>query len=161
MILGVYGIFSFADARSAAQRLSLAHEDLNEVKQKLADIELLSAAPSVAAVGTEPPGATNDRIDAALASAGMPPSAKLSLVSLDEKQIDRTQYKEQKTIIRLIPSTLPKIVKFCDALQVADTGSVVSDLRLTSPLNKGNTASQELWEATLTLTQTIYSPKSK
>ena len=64
-ILGIYAIFSVLDARSAAQRLSLAHEDLSEVKQKLAEIELLSAAPSIAALETEPPGALNDRIDAA------------------------------------------------------------------------------------------------
>ena len=91
----------------------------------------------------------------------MPPSGKLSQDPLEPRQIDRTQYKELKTIIKLAPSTLPKIVTFCDALRDEDTGSVVSDLKLTPPTNTGNSAGQEVWEATLTLTQTIYSPKSE
>ena len=91
----------------------------------------------------------------------MPPSGKLSQDPLEPKQIDRTQYKELKTIIKLAPSTLTKIVKFCDALRDEDTGSVVSQLKLAVPSGSVNNAKQEAWDATLTLTQTIYSPKSE
>lgn len=160
-VMGVYAFFSVLDARSASVRLSTVHGELNEVKKKLREIESLSAAPSVAALESEPPGALNDRIDTALKKAGLPPSGKLSQDPLEPRQIDRTQYKELKTIIKLAPATLPKIVTFCDALRDEDTGSVVSDLSLSPPTNSGNNARQELWGATLTLTQTIYSPKSE
>tara|TARA_R110002049_G_scaffold4601_5_gene32728 strand:+ start:1016441 stop:1016983 length:543 start_codon:yes stop_codon:yes gene_type:complete len=160
-ILGIYAVFSVLDARSAAQRLALAHQDLSEVKQKLNEIKMLSAAPSIAALETEPPGAITLRIDSALEQAGLPVSTKLSQDPPIAQRITGTQYESQNTVINLAPTTLPKIVAFCEALRDAETGSVVSDLNLTIPRNSSGGGGPETWKATLTLTQTIYSPKSQ
>ena len=161
-ILAIYAIFSIRDASSADKRLRLAHEDLNEVRQKLQEIDQLSTAPSIAALNTETPGAINERIDLARSKAQLPETAVIRQEKAgDPQRIDKTDYSQRKVPITLQALPLAKIVRFCEALRDEDTGSVVSDLKLTVPRTSGGGAKQEFWDATLILTQTIYSPKSQ
>ena len=158
-IMGLYAIFSVLDARAAAQRLELAQQDLAEVKDKLAQIKLLSAAPSVAAFEDESPGAILARVEAALEETAT--TKKGSTPLGQPTQIQGTQYKSRKSEIVLNPATISDIVNFCDALVRDDSSSVVSFMQLTPPRNAAGSGGRELWNATLTLTQTIYSPKSE
>ena len=160
-ILGIYAFVSFTGARSAADRLSQVQDDLQELERKLSEIERLSEAPKIAALETEEPGAIINRITDAIEKAGLPKDSVLNQPTLDPTPIQGTDFSERKTTIKLEKSSLAKIVRFCDALRDEQTGSVVTQLSLTSPKSGRNNAGGEDWEVNLTLTQTIYSPKSR
>lgn len=168
-VLATYAVISILSAREARQRLSQAQDNLTETRVKLREIAQLQKAPRVASLNLESPGDISKRIDAALQAAG------LTTELLDQnpdapQQVQKTDYQIRATSIDLAPSTLSQILKFCDALQDPETGSVVRDLTLTPPQNPGNTSNsgagrranqggQEKWEAQMTLTQMIFSPK--
>ena len=160
-MLGLYALLSVRGARAAAERLQLARQDQREIQRLLDEIQQLSLAPRIAADDAEAPGAIGDRIEAARALTRLPENAVSDQNPLAPSRVDRTDFEQRKVVITLNPAPLAKIAIFCDALRDEDTGSVVSDLKLTVPSNSKSRASQEEWRATLTLTQTIYSPKSQ
>ena len=161
LILGVYAVFSVLDTRSAQARLSEARIDLAEVVEKLDDIDRLKQAPKVAALELESPEEITNRIAKALSAAGLPASSLSEERPLDPQRIQRTDFQLRSTTIKLTPTGLPQIIKFCDALHDEDSGAVVRDITLTDPQNGAISGTQEKWEAQLTLTQMIFSPTSR
>ena len=141
--------------------LAEARADLGEVQQMLADIERLKYAPKVAALQLESPAEITNRIALALRAAGLSKSNLLKEEPLDPQRIQRTDFDLRTTTIDLTPTTLPKIIKFCDALRDEETGTIVRDITLTEPQSGENGGNQENWEAELVLTQMIFSPKSR
>jgi len=160
-ILGFYALLSVRRARAAAERLQLARQEQMEMQRLLDEIQQLSLAPRIAADDAEAPGAIGERIEAARVLARLPENAISDQNPLTPTRIERTDFEQRKVVVTLNPAPLASIATFCDALRDEDTGSVVSDLKLTIPSNSKSQANQEAWRATLILTQTIYSPKSQ
>ncbi|MGB7325363.1 MAG: hypothetical protein WBD31_10870 [Rubripirellula sp.] len=161
LILGVYSVFGLLDARSAADRLAQARGDLDEVKTKISQIDRLKDGPRVAALELQSPAEISNRIEAARQSAGLNQAALLREQPTDPQRIGRSDFEMRMTTIGLAPSTMVQILKFCDALRDEKSGTMVRDLRLSVPRNQGDSGAVEKWDAEMTLTQMIFSPKSK
>ena len=174
----VFAVTKWFDVNSLESSLAQARADGREVDEKLAVISKLNSAPLVASLRLDSPAQITNRIAAALAKSKITPSSLLNEQPLDPQRLDRSDFEIRSTIIELKPNPLPKILAFCDALREADSGTLVSGLVLSDPgmssgaaagnrqsrSNRGNQANQaddEVWKAELTLTQVIYSPKSK
>lgn len=160
-LLGVYAILGVVDANSAQQRLDAVREDLGEVREKLRDIERWQQAPKVAALKLESPSEIANRVAEARKSAGLSQSALLREEPTDPQRIPRTDFEIRTTTIELAPTPLPILLRFCEALQDEETGSMVRDIRLSTPNNSAGRAGKEAWGAELTLTQIIFSPTSR
>lgn len=160
-VLSIYALYAVVDAKTAAARLDQAHVDLDEFVSKLAEIDRLKRAPRVAALHLEAPAEITNRIASAREAAGLPQSSLLREQPLDPQRIQRSDFELRSTTIELAPATLPQILQFCDALRDEETGSVVRDITLSEPQNGANGGAQEKWAAELTLTQMIFSPKSR
>jgi type II secretory pathway pseudopilin PulG len=161
VILAVYAVISINDASSAQARLDAARGDLGEMKQKLDEMQRLKQAPKVAALQLESPAEITNRVAAARRAADLPQASLLKEEPLDPQRIQRTDFEIRSTVIDLAPAELPKIIKFCEALRDQETGTVVRDMKLSEPQNGVDGGDQEKWEAALTLTQMIFSPKSR
>ena len=160
-ILSVYALFSLGDVSSATNRLREASEDLAETKLKLSAIDRLSNAPRIASLDLESPAEISRRISAALRQAGLPSSTVMDTTPGQPQRIGQSDFKLRATAIKLAPITLQAFISFCDALHDEETGSVIRDITLSEPSNRLGGATQEKWEIQMTLTQMIFSPKSK
>ena len=160
-ILGVYALLSYFDAQSARDRLDAAQVDVTETSTKLREIARLKQAPQVAALNVESSGDISKRVAAARTAAGLPNSIVMSEKPGEPTRIRRTNFRIRSTVIELQPVTVPQLIEFCDALHDGETGSLVRDITLSSPRNDTSGGGQEKWSVQLTLTQTIFSPKSK
>ena len=84
---------------------------------------------------------------------------------MEPQRIGRTDFLQRSTTIKLAPSTMVAILKFCEALRDEQTGTIVRDLRLTQPEARQRAqqrgGEQEKWGVEMTLTQMIFSPKNK
>lgn len=161
VLLSMYAVLSASGARTAADQLAQAEADLAEVSTKLARIQRLQRAPSVAALEIESPSEIANRVEAARQSARLPQSALLKEQPLAPVRIDRSDFELRATRIELAAATLPQIVAFCEALRDESTGTVVRDIMLDEPQNASAAVGGEKWEAQLVLTQMIFSPKSR
>jgi hypothetical protein len=160
VILAIYAVISVMGAASATQRLSQTRADLRELSQKLNEIKQLQTAPKVAALHLESPAEIANRIAKALESAGLSESTLMKEEPSDPQRVQRTDFEVRATSIELAPATLPQILRFCEALQDPETGTVVRDIVLNAPRNEEQGVKQETWESQMVLTQMIFSPKS-
>lgn len=161
VVLGAYALFGMLDARSGQARLTDARRDAAEMRSMLSDITRLRTAPKVAALQLQSPAEITNRIAAARQAAGLPESSLLKEEPLAPQRIQRSDFQLQSTTIELAPATLPQILKFCEALRDEETGTLVRDIILNEPTAQANSTNQEKWEASLVLTQMIFSPKSR
>ncbi|TWU58428.1 hypothetical protein Poly51_12060 [Rubripirellula tenax] len=159
-ILGIYSMLAVLDAGAAGDRLRGAQADLDEMTTKIAQIDRLKDAPRVAALSLESPSEITNRISDAREAAGLPQSSLMREQPTDPQRIGRSDFELRVTTIQLAPSTLPQILKFCEALRDEQTGTLVRDLRLSLPQNSASRGNQEVWEAEMALTQMIFSPKA-
>ncbi|TWT52717.1 hypothetical protein Pla22_03430 [Rubripirellula amarantea] len=163
-ILAFYAMLSVGASRRAAQRLATAQSDLVETKEKLRDVERLKTAPKVAALQLEAPAEITNRISAAREVAGLPQSSLLRQEPQEPQRIGRSDFEQRSTTITLSALTMKQIIEFCDALRDEQTGTIVRDLTLSNAQtrqSKQNNGGPEKWEAEMTLTQMIFSPKSQ
>lgn len=163
-ILGLYAFLSFRSAGSAAKRLAEAQNDLNETTIKLGDVRRLRTAPKVAALQLEAPSEITNRISAAREAAGIPQSSLLSQQPQEPQRVGRSDFEQRSTTIKLSSLSMQQILAFCDALRDEQTGTIVRDLTLASPQSRQAAqfaGGSESWEAEMTLTQMIFSPKSQ
>jgi hypothetical protein len=156
--LGVYAASSVLSARSAASRLDRDRDDLVELRQKLSEIESVSADPRVAALELEAADRIVNRIDAALLKAGLKDTLLANQTPFEPQRIGQSNFKIRRVEIELNAATVLEIAAFCDALKDESTGSVVRDLQLFAPTRTG---SRETWNSQMILTQIIFSPKSE
>ena len=161
LVLAAYAVFGIWDVAAANQRLTAAEEDFAEVKAKLSQMEQWKDAPRVAALEIESPSQITNRISAARQAAGLPQSSLMREQPSAPQRIGRTDFELRSTTIELSASTLTQILKFCDSLRDEQSGTLVRDLRLSTPQGGAGSGSGELWGAEMTLTQTIFSPKAK
>jgi hypothetical protein len=89
---------------------------------------------------------------------------KGSAISSDKKVSDiplqlspkGNNYKERRTEIKMVELSMPQIIQFCQQLEDPEKGLTVRDLDLKA--SKPTTSSpSDLWDATITLSQLIYS----
>ena len=125
--------------------------------QRIAEIQSVADAPRVAALDIESPDEIVIRINAAVQQARLPRDPVVSQTTSEPQRIGRSDFSSRTVEIKLKSATVEQIVAFCDALKDESTGSVVRDLTLYNPKSSGN---RETWESQMTLTQTIFSPKS-
>ena len=156
--LGLYAASSVVSAWSASSRLDRDRDDLEELRQKLSEIESVSADPRVAALELEAADRIVNRIDAALLKAGLKDTVLANQTPFEPQRIGQTDFKLRRVEIKLNAATVSEIAAFCDALKDESTGSVVRDLQLFSPEQTG---SGETWNSQMILTQIIFSPKSE
>ena len=161
LMIGAYAAISLRSASSAAARLAQASRDLDEVSEKLNEIARLQQSPKVAALQLESPAEITNRIAAALKVADLSESYLMKEQPSDPQRLQRTDFELRATVIELAPQTLPKILRFCEALRDPETGTLVRDLTLSIPQNAANSGNEEKWGAQLVLTQLIFSPKSR
>ena len=161
LLLTMYAVMAISDAFSARRRLESARADLAEIRSKLDDIERWQQAPKVAALKLESPAEIANRVAAARKTAGLAQAALLREEPTDPQRIPRTDFEMRTTTIELAPTPLPVLLRFCQALQDEETGSLVRDIRLTTPSGSENQSEEEVWGAELTLTQIIFSPTSR
>lgn len=160
-ILAVYALVSVWDVGTATERLAAAEDDFAELQTKLAQMEQWKDAPRVAALEIESPSQITNRISAAREAAVLPQSSLMREQPSAPQRIGRTDFELRSTTIQLSASTLSQIMAFCDALRDEQSGTLVRDLRLSIPQNDASSAGGEVWEAEMTLTQTIFSPNAK
>ena len=169
-MLALYAFFSYRSAGTQAKQLQRARVELGETQSKLGEIRKLQSTPKVAALMLEAPAEIVNRISKARQAAGLPQSSLRSQQPQAPQRIGRTDFQERITTIKLAPATMEKIIRFCEALQDDQTGTIIRDLKLASPQfgeNAGvsktgipTTNVSEKWEAELILTQMIFSPTS-
>lgn len=172
-VLAAYAAVGVFDVRSASRRLEQARADLDETREKLAEIREASARPKVASLQAEQPAEITNRIDHARRSAGLPESAMIRVLPGSPQRIGRSDFELRATEIELASATLPKLVRFIEALSDEETGSKVRDVRIGLPesmrrrTGNGTPDRQkaqgevERWKTEMTLTQMIFSPTSR
>ncbi|WP_182866115.1 hypothetical protein [Stieleria mannarensis] len=158
ILVGLFAASSVLSTWAAAERLELDRRDLNELRQKLGEMEQVADAPRVAALELEEPNQILDRINAALQQAELSTNLLANQTPSEPQRIGQTDFKLRRVEIKLNAATVEQIVSFCDALKDESTGSLVRDLQLFDPRQSG---SRETWNSQLTLTQIIFSPKSE
>ena len=168
LIVGVvYVADRFASLKQSESRLVAAKAELNELQSKLADLSRLQAAPQIAALKADAPDEIINRIEAAGRAANLSNESLISQTPQQPKRIGRTDFQQRLTTVKLAGVSLVKLAAFCDAAADRSTGTVVRDLILRTPDGPATARSDatggpvELWDAELTLTQTIFSPKSE
>ena len=161
VVLAVYAIFAVLDARSAQSRLASMRGDSAELRGMLSDIQRLRTAPKVAALRMQSPAEIANRVASAMQSAGLPESSLMKEEPLAPQRIQRSDFELRSTTIDLAPATLAQIMALCEALRDPETGTMVRDVTLREPNSGANGAGKEKWEASLVLTQMIFSPKSR
>ena len=159
-ILGLYALISFRGTQSQMASLERAREELGETQSKIEEIHNLQSAPKIAALTFEAPAEIVNRIALARKAAGLPQSSLISQQPQSPQRIGRSDFQERVTVIKLAPTSMEKIIRFCEALQDDQTGTVIRDLKLSSPKAGQDKVGMEEWEAELILTQMIFSPTS-
>jgi hypothetical protein len=125
------------------------------------EIKQFQHAPKVAALQLESPAEITNRIDDAMQAAGLSESSLMKEDPSDPQRIQRTDFEIRSTVIDLAPSTLPEILRFCEALRDPETGTMVRDISLSTPRSEEDSEEEERWETQLVLTQMIFSPTSR
>lgn len=160
-VMAAYACFAVLDARSAQTRLTRAKQDSAELSGMLSDIERLRTAPKVAALQMQSPAEIANRVASAMETAGLPQSSLMKEEPMAPQRIQRSDFELRSTTIDLAPATLSQILQLCEALRDPDTGTMVRDITLREPNSGAKGGNQEKWEASLVLTQMIFSPKSR
>ncbi|MEO1524016.1 MAG: hypothetical protein AAFX06_01205 [Planctomycetota bacterium] len=155
--LGFNAFLSVSQVRSQSKELAREREDLSLMVSRIDEIRAVENAPRVAALDIESPDEIVNRINEAVRKARLPRDPVASQTTSEPQRIERSDFSSRSVEIKLKAATVEQIVAFCDALKDESTGSVVRDLTLYNPQSSG---SRETWESQMTLTQTIFSPKS-
>ncbi len=171
VLLGCFALFFCYRYFASARRRAMATQaDAAELQELSRDIVAAATKPRIASLEVEPAGRISQRVDAALSTAGIPPSKLLSIDPQVPSRLGRTAYRLRLTQIELQELTMKQITRFIAALRDPESGMVVRDFDLSprtsdsanfeSAADDGNPASGEFWDARLTLTQMIFSPIS-
>lgn len=141
-----------------------AVEELEEARRDLANLRRLEVQPRVASLEeeTESPSDIAERILNAFRQAGLPETTRydspVSASNTVSDQFRDSDYVERETLINIYELRLPQIVQFAQFLEEPEKGLTVRDVTLTA--GTSTAPGNETWNANLTLTQLIFSPKS-
>lgn len=155
--LGINAVLSVTQVLEDAKRLKQDRDSLRLMVKQIDEIRAVADAPRVAALDIESPDEIVNRVNAAVEQASLPRDPVTSQTTSEPQRVGKSDFSSRAVEIKLKAATVQQIVAFCDALKDESTGSVVRDLMLFNPKRSGN---RETWESQMTLTQTIFSPKS-
>ena len=157
VLLGLIALNQVGAAWQAAARLQADNADLKLLRGQLSEIRDLSDAPTIAALQVESPELIPNRIDQALARAGLTSRVFAGHTPAEPRRMGTTDFVQRSVDISLNGCTVAQIAAFAQSLRADADGTVVRDLQLHSPSQRGN---RELWDCELVLTQVVFSPKS-
>lgn len=140
-----------------------AQGDLAECARMVGDIERLNRQPRVASLDVESPQQTIERVAEAQRLAALPADSLLSVSPAAPIRREATDFQQRNTELVLQNVELEKLANFVSVLEDNDDGLFLRDVALTPSISTAADASKssEQWSARLTLTQLIYSPKSR
>lgn len=164
--LSLLGVWWWAAATaSSARRVALrAADDVTELQRMSRAILGAASRPRVASLDAEPPDRIASRVERAMTAAGVAFTSLASVQPQAATRVNQTAYLIRPTLISLENVTMRQTIEFCLALENQEEGLVVRDLNVSSRVARTITrarpsdASGERWDATLTLTQMIFSP---
>ena len=141
----------------ASQRVVAdASEELSKNTLLIAEIKRLQFKPRIASLEQETITGIPERIEQAMQFAGITSDKFVQNIPGGAAPKGNTNYKERLTEIKLKELTMPQIVQFCQQLEAPEKGLTVRDLDLRASIPVvGSDA--DLWEATIQLSQLIYS----
>lgn len=158
-VLMVAAMISWQAAVASSRRLADVRSELDEVRQMTGQIQRLKTAPRIASLALESP----DEISVRVTSAFKEIAGKgVTLQRVDPQEpvrIGKSDYELRATGIELENVLLADLARFISALRRTGQGSEVRDIVLTEP--RSARGSSETWQARLTLTQVIFSPKRR
>ncbi|MEM6689192.1 MAG: hypothetical protein AAF664_07185, partial [Planctomycetota bacterium] len=157
--------------RSAENSLQNVVDQTDEIRKTLRRIEGLRDRPTVVASSASSPDEMIQLIESARVAAGWQPGNIISQQPQVPRRIDRSDYLQRATELRIRSVSLASLMNFCSGLIADDPNSSVGkrvSRILVRPTNESqigvkpsNVSGGESWDVDLTLTQTIYSPKSQ
>ncbi len=151
--------FAVSVWRTSAREYELAAQDLPQCAHMIREMHALANQPRIASLALESPQEILERVAEAQAAADMPPESLISVAPSVPTRIASSDYQQRSTSLVLQSLPLAKLATFIRALDANQDGMLVRDLSLT-PADTDASVATELWNARLTLTQLIYSPKS-
>lgn len=157
VLLALITLNQVGAAWQAAAGLQADHSDLTLLRGQLTEIRELSDAPTIAALQVESPELIPNRIDQALARAGLTSRAFAGHTPAEPRRMGMSEFVLRTVDISLNGCTVAQIAAFAQAMREDADGTVVRDLQLHSPSQQGR---RELWDCELVLTQVVFSPKS-
>lgn len=143
-------------------RASLEKEgqSLAECQGIAEQLNQLATRPKLASVDSSANQSGANQINAAIQKAGIDSISLRSVSPSPTVRLGTSDYQQRETTVSFTNVSLTQIVLFEQGLN-AGLGITLSDLTLSIPEEANATAAEaELWDARLTLTQIIYSPKS-
>ncbi len=147
--------------RESRERLREAQRRLAECRRLSNQIRRLESMPTFAAVGADSQSSIARRIERALEDSHLSEEAVLRIQPPAQPyRLGESPYQVYPTRIELKGVTLVQVVDFAYALNDAENGLTVTDLRLWAP--RGETPmGRETWSVEVTLTQLAFSPKNR
>ncbi len=151
--------WSVSEYRSKARQIEQEMASLQECHELATKIATWNLRPTVATLDVTSPQKLTQQITSCVRTATIPKSSLLSISPGEPSQISGRDYRQRITAVRLGGVTLANLAKLQQAFDAGE-GLYIRDVRLTvADSNASNDA--ERWDALLTLTQLIYSPKSQ
>lgn len=151
--------WSVFEYRSKVRQIDQEMASLDECRELATKISTWNRRPTVATLDVTSPEKLTQQITSCIRTAAIPKSSLLSISPGETSQISGSDYRQRITAVRLRSVTLAGLADLQQALD-AGNGLYLRDVRLTvADSNASNDA--ERWDALLTLTQLIYSPKSQ
>jgi hypothetical protein len=151
----------------AFQQYFISRNALEEERRSLSEcrtiaqqLKQLATRPRLASVESATSESGAKQINVAIANAGIASTSVRSVSPSPAMRLGGSDYQQRETTVNLANVSLMQIVVFEQGLN-AGLGVTLSKLALSIPENASSVSTQtELWDASLTLTQIIYSPKS-
>ena len=163
ILLGTSLLFSVTAIQqyfSTRTQLEDERQNLVECRSIAEQLGTLATRPKLASIESSASDTGATRINAAIRDAGIASTSLRAVSPSPTIRLGATDYQQRETTIDFAKVTLMQIVLFEQSLD-AGLGLTLSESTLSVPedTSLGSTV-EELWDARLTLTQIIYSPKS-
>ncbi|MDZ4853057.1 MAG: hypothetical protein SGI77_27530 [Pirellulaceae bacterium] len=161
VLLLALDIWSVRRMAASNDSLEMAVDDFVVSQRMAKEIQQLKFRPKIAALEVKTASGINELVKNALLASGLGNDAITQEQAIDLPTADgkNSNYKERETNLKFDTISMRQLVLFCQHLEDPSSGLTVRDLDLKAVLG-GSSNQEELWEATVTLTQLIFSPTS-
>jgi hypothetical protein len=151
---------SYLRMRSSRLSAADAARSVQLCRELVVRIEQLQVGPRRAGLQSRSETELSRKIESAAKAAGLPRNYIVRIDPGEPRRVADSDYKDQSTDVELRPVTLKQLVAFLDAI-TSDTGIQVNFVWLTAPTPETPTThATEPWNAQMTLTNLIFTPKS-
>jgi hypothetical protein len=156
---GWFSLDHYQQRREAFERLS---SEVQQASHLARQIELLRLKPDRAASQSRSEQSLAEAIEKATASAGLAREQIARIEPQQPRRAGESDYLEHGTVLQLDGVPLPQLASMLTALRSGEGLQQlrVSTLRLAAPFQTAQSQDAEVWNAELTLTYYVYSPKT-